>query len=249
MPTQISAPRFLLVAVALLLIGCGDDGPTDPEEEPEDPSPEPVLVLGDDLTQDSVVTILTAAGVDTRLGPNYWEWDGSGLDDVSAVILLTAWEYSETMPDSVQETLLDFVDAGGGLVTTEWLLWGSTGGWYDLIAAAAPATYGGDYEYEPETYTVGAAAHPIAQGLPSSFSVPDGWSYSITEADPAPAKQAVVVVEGSLSGDAVVAGRLGQGRSVHWNMAGQYSGAGIWSSEVRTLLVNVVEWVSGASGS
>jgi hypothetical protein len=75
-----------------------------------------------------------------------------------------------------------------------------------------------------------------------------GWSYSRTLADPSAAKAAQVVFSGSSSGDAVVAGRHGQGRTVHWNMAGEYRERGeIWSAEVRQLLVNIVKFVSTRS--
>jgi hypothetical protein len=58
-----------------------------------------------------------------------------------------------------------------------------------------------------------------------------------------PAKQAMTIYRGSKSGDAVVIGVYGAGRTAHWNMAGEYKGSNIWSWNVRRLLVNVVEHV------
>lgn len=194
------------------------------------------------------MTILEEAGMDAEFGGLYWEWDGSGLDDVSPFFFLTGYEYNETVADSVQEALVDFVSAGGGIMTTEWMLYETGGGYYDMITAMAPSLYDDDYDYYTETYTVAVPAHPIAQGLPASFATPDdAWSYSLTVADPTPSKQATVVITGSASGDAVVAGKYGLGRTVHWNMAGQNEGEEIWSTEVRQILVNIAKYISGAA--
>ncbi|MDX1675887.1 MAG: hypothetical protein R3314_13925 [Longimicrobiales bacterium] len=235
----------LAALVASIAVACGED-PAEPA--PEITPPDPVLILGDEATEDSVYTILTEAGVDVVLGPPYYQWDGTGLDSISAVIFLNGYDYGFAVADSVQAALIDFVAAGGGLMTTEWLLWNAGRGDYDDVAAIAPAVYDYDYDYGTEDYTVEMAGHPIADGLPATFAVPDsGWSYAYVVADTAAAKEAVVVITGSVSGDAVVAGRWGDGRTVHWNMAGQYDGDDIWAPEVRQLLVNIVTFISGGS--
>lgn len=188
----------------------------------------------------------TPTGQDVELGPVYWEYDGAGLDDQSAVILLTGYHYTEEIPETVQDMLVDFVTSGGGLMTTEWMLYYQGDGYYGIVADIAPATSDRDYTYGAETYTRDAATHPIARDLPATFLVPDdGWSMGFTTADPEPAKQATVVFSGSESGDAVVSGRHGEGRTVHWNMAGEYNGEDIWSPEVRQLLVNIARFISG----
>lgn len=244
------AGRPLLLAALLvgMAVACGQD-PADPD--PEITPPDPVLILGDERTEDSVYTILTDADIDAVMGPAYYLWDGTGLDSISAVILLTGYDYSYSMADSVQAALVDFVAAGGGLMTIEWLVWNTEvggDGEYDDVAAIVPTVYDGGYDYGTETYNVQLPSHPIADGMAASFAVPDtGWSYTFAVADTAAAKEAAVVITGSISGDAVVAGRWGDGRTVHWNMAGQYDGDDIWAPEVRQLLVNIATFISGGS--
>jgi hypothetical protein len=77
------------------------------------PPPGPVLILGDERTEDSVAAILTRAGLDVRPAGPYWQYAGGDLSDVSAVVLLTGVEWDQTMPDSVQQRLAAFVSAGG----------------------------------------------------------------------------------------------------------------------------------------
>ncbi|HUF26587.1 MAG TPA: hypothetical protein VMM18_06365 [Gemmatimonadaceae bacterium] len=234
----------LVAALSFTVTGCRDTGTTEPTAELG-----PVLILGDDRTEDSVSTILTAAGIPIRMGGPYWEYDGSGLADVSAVILLTGWEYFEDMPEAAQHAIVAFVAGGGGLMTTEWMLYNLhyQYGKQDIVAAIAPALYGDDYEYQGEHYSRLIAGHPVAQGLPQSFETRPDWTSVVTMADPAPAKQAQVVFGGSVSGDAVIAGRHGEGRTVHWSMAGEYNGQDIWSVEVRQLLVNIAKYISKRS--
>lgn len=238
---------FLLVEMAFFVSACGDSPTENGDEEAQ--AIGPVLVLGDSATEDSVLAILAENGVDAQFGGMYWEWDGSGLDQASAVVFLSGYVYQETMADSVQAQLAAFVAAGGGLMTTEWMLYDSDAGFYDMVAALAPSVYDNDYDYGTETYTVVAPSHPVAEGLAPSFATPDtGWSYGYDVADPAPFKSSTVVISGSYGGDAVVAGEYGAGRTVHWNMAGQYDGDDIWSPDVRRILVNIAKYISGATG-
>jgi hypothetical protein len=134
-------------------------------------------------------------------------------------------------------------------MTIEWLTYNRfyDTGYQDLIGDLVPSRYDGTYAYTVETYSQAAPGHPILDGLPATSAVAGNWSFSRTVADDTPSKRAQVVVSGSASGAAVVAGRHGQGRTVHWNMAGEYRGADIWSPETRTLLVNIVRYVSNRS--
>ena len=237
----------LLAGLTLVVSACGDS-PTGNAGE-QGPDIGPVLVLGDGATEDSVLTILAENGVDAEFGGTYWTWDGSGLDEASAVLFLSGYDYNETVADSVQAQLVAFVAAGGGLMTTEWMVYYGDSGYYDMVAELAPSVHQSGYDYGTETYTVVASSHPVAEGLPPSFATPDaGWSYANDVADTAPFKNATVVIGGSASGDAVVAGQYGAGRTVHWNMAGQYDGDDIWSPEVRRILVNIAKYISGATG-
>lgn len=200
-----------------------------------------VLILEDDGTEDSVYSILTANGINTTLGGNYWEYTGAGINQYGLVIFLCGVDYSETMDTSVQQIIRDYVFNGGKLLTTEWIAYGVYD-YYPLIYEILPVVYNDDWDYNEETYYK-QLNHPISLSLPDSFVVPVDWSYSFTLRDTTPSKQALTIFTGSESGDAVVLGRYGSGEIIHWNMAGQYDGDSIWSPEIKTLLINIVRYM------
>lgn len=200
-----------------------------------------VLILEDDGTEDSVYSILTANGINTTLGGNYWEYTGAGINQYGLVIFLCGVDYGETMDTSVQQIIRDYVFNGGKLLTTEWIAYGVYD-YYPLIYEILPVVYNDDWDYNEETYYK-QLNHPISLSLPDSFVVPVDWSYSFTIRDTTPSKQALTIFTGSESGDAVVLGRYGSGEIIHWNMAGQYDGDSIWSPEIKTLLINIVRYM------
>jgi hypothetical protein len=203
-----------------------------------------VLILEDEGTEDSVYAILTRAGFTVTLGGSYWTYTGVGINQYRLVILLNGVAYGNPVPDSVQSRIRNYVANGGGLLTTEWILWDENN--FGILRAILSSRYGGTYAYSPELYRK-RATHAISQNLPDSFLVPTDWSFSTAVRDTAAAKQAITVFNGALSGDAVVAGRYGNGKVVHWNMGGQKIGADIWSAEVRTLLRNIASYAQGVS--
>ncbi len=203
-----------------------------------------ILILEDGGTQDSVYSILSQAGFNVTLGGPYWQYTGMGINQYRLVIFLNGVIYVNAMPDSVQWKIRNYIRNGGGLLTTEWILW--DGNSFGILAPILPSTYGGTYSYAPEWYHK-SATHAISQNLPDSFFVPNDWSFSNAVRDTTASKQAITVFTGALSGDAVVSGRYGNGKVVHWNMGGHYIGANIWSSQVKTLLRNIASYTQGVS--
>ncbi len=200
-----------------------------------------VLILEDNGTEDSVNTILTSNGINTTLGGNYWEYTGSGINQYGLVIFLCGVDYGESMDSSVQQIICDYVFNGGKLLTTEWIAYGEYD-YYPLIYEILPIVYNDDYGYDEEMYYKNIN-HPLSIDLPDSFVVPVDWSYSLTIRDTTPAKQAVTIFTGSSSGDAVVLGQYGSGEIIHWNMAGQYDGDSVWTTEVKQVLVNIARYM------
>lgn len=249
-----SAAALIGLVAFGLTAGCGDDSPTAPPP-PEDntggggggggqpPAAPKVLVLADGGTEVHVGSALSTAGFDVTMGPLYSDYDGTDLGQHDAVILLTGIDYHNDFQPGVEQALVDFVAAGGGLLTTEWFLY-YAGRSYDLLTPILPATYGGDYEYQGETYSR-VLDHPITLGLPAQFDVTGAWSAVQLVADPAPEKKARVLFHGSYSGDAVVAGQHGNGRVVSWGMAGEYDGTDIWTPDVDLLLSKIAGWLAG----
>jgi hypothetical protein len=236
-------PLLALTAIlTLALTGCGDDNPTAPGQ-PDDPgqATDPViLVLGDGGTETHVTATLTAAGLDVRDGGLFHEFDGSGLDGVDAVVLLTGIEYSNDMQDAGEAALVTFVLEGGGLVTTEWLNYSiERQGFHQILQSVLPVAYGGSYGSGSETYTV-MADHPVTDGLPATFTTGNDSDYAVVS----PKSGAEQLVRGSRSGHAVVTWAPG-GRVVSWNMTGEYGGQDVWNAEMDRLLVNATRYAAG----
>jgi hypothetical protein len=206
--------------------------------------PGAVLILDDDSTQVSASAILSAAGFDVTQGGHYWDYTGTNFSAYDLVILLDGYDYGNSVPDSVQQGLLDFVSAGGVLLTTEWLTYDDD---LSLILPALPLAYDGDYCDSgagtcPETYTK-VATHAITAGLPASFVTPADWTYSYTSLNASSTSTNVkVLFTGSTSGDALAIGDRGSGHIIHWNMAGVYGGADIWDSNTQKILTNIADF-------
>ncbi len=117
---------------------------------------ENVLVLssGHQPTDDAVIAAIQGAGNTATLGPEYHQFVGTGLQGMSVVYFQANWNWTfPEMPAQGQASLIDYVCKGGGLVTSEWLIWkygvGTFGAlgivqWMPLYARAlyAPAAAG-----------------------------------------------------------------------------------------------------------
>jgi hypothetical protein len=239
-------PALTLLAALILVAGCGSDddsGPTAPETS----GAARVLVLQDEGTETRVMEILTAAGIDAELGPLYHEYGAGDLDRYDAVVFLNCVDYGHGLPDTTQQKYVDYLAAGGGIVTMEWLLYYDSRN--EILTDVLPVQEGDDYDYEPETYTR-MLDHPIAAGLPRTFPTGDDttavdWTWVEMIPDTDAAKEVEVVFTGSQSGPVVVAGRHGAGRAVCWGTAGVYDGEDVWSAPTERLLVNIVRWIAG----
>ncbi len=233
--------RLLSHLLALALIFAATACTADPQDSHLPDAFGSVLILEDDGSEAGFLSVLERAGADVDLGGSYRAFDGEDLGQYDVVIFLNGVDWRGNMDQEAQNSLRDWVADGGALLTTEWLMW--SGSANETITDILPVTYGGSWASSGETYER-VTDHPIADGLPREFSTPSSWSYSTTELDPDPAKEAVVIFAGSRSGDAVTAGRHEDGRVVHWNMGGAYSGANIWNRDTERLLVNIINYLA-----
>lgn len=220
---------FLAVLVAS---GCSSDTPVSSVT----PLDVKILVLEDDGSQDTLYAILSYPGFVVTQGGPYYDYTGTDFSAYDLVIFLNGIEYLEVMEDSIQQALMDYVTAGGVLLTTEWLL---EEGYHIILESFLPVAHDASFEYESETYTK-MVDHPITANIPNTFVTNSDWCLSYMTAHPSPLSSNIqVLFEGSTSGPALVIGDLGSGHTIHWAMGLEYIGEDIWSAEVRQIFLNI----------
>lgn len=165
-----------------------------------------VLLLGDADAELQIQPALESAGNSVVFGGVYYEWDGVDPDvtDFDVVVYLDGYDYGYGLQPAAEAALAEFVGQGGGLIVTEWIMYDTSS---DLIGPELlqlmPVTYNDDYTTEA-TWTVLDAGHPLAAGLPASWS--DTAQYSHVVADP----NATVVIENE-NGNPMVTYRVDSG--------------------------------------
>ena len=226
---------FLLII--FLLSGCSENS-SEPEENKSQKTID-VLVLGDDGTEDSLITVLEDAGFQVNYAGPYYEYNGDGIEKYKVVIFLNGVEWVQVMSDTAQQIIRDYVSTGGVLFSIEWISW--SGATNQIINDILPITYGGWWDSGSEYYYK-VIDHTISQALPDTFLLPPAWSYSNTLLDMAEEKNAQMIFQGTESGAAVVTGDFEQGKLIHWNMGGEWFGSNIWTAEVKQLFINCVSY-------
>ncbi len=83
----------------------------------------------DSLLRDCLNGITDSSNV-TVLNKTFYNYDGSNLVDTDLFILTANYNWnasgsSNDLSNSVQQNLIDFVSNGGGLLTSEWIMWHS----------------------------------------------------------------------------------------------------------------------------
>ena len=238
---RLQRPLLTLAALAALLALAACSGDDDPTTAPAVWNPK-VLVLADNGTEDHVLHVLGAAGADTTRGGLWYEDQFEDVYLYDVVVLLNGVDYSHLMSDVAMARLVQFVAAGGGLITTEWLTYYAYKN--AMLTDILPVVDTSDYDYDPETLRP-SPTHPLAAGLPDSLTTGPDWSWITLVPDTTAAKNAQVAVTGDFGGPAVVTGTHGNGRTVSWGMAGTYDGDDIWTPGVEQLLTRIVTWAAG----
>jgi len=140
-----------------------------------------VMSSGNAELDAQTTTTLESFGHVVELGPQYLSFDGTpSLADYNAVLLLTNANWSQgDMPAAGQVALLDYVHDGGGLVTSEWLVWLNAAGdifhdLYDAIPVVSTTTFRSS---AAATYSAMTADPVVSEGVADSFSfIADSFS-------------------------------------------------------------------------
>jgi len=141
------------------------------------------------------------------VGVDFTGFDGvQSLAGVDAVFMQANYNYANPdMPIAGQNQLVSFVSQGGGLVTSEWVLWdiaalGKFQTLYPILPSVATAIYNQDAIHSLARVT----ADPIINsGLPNSFDLP-GDNIGGSEAYVAAVKQGATVFCNTTANDPLV---------------------------------------------
>ncbi len=176
-----------------------------------------VLLLSTGVTAEdnAVVSLLTADGHNVTVGPDYYNYTGTGpsLSGYSSVILLQNDNGTgDNIPPAGQTALVNYVNGGGGLLTGEWTVWGNAAdGHNTILAPVLPVIPSTVFDYSnPITYTQTTANSVLNNGLPSSFTFnADNNGGRETYFQP---KTGATVYYGSSYGDGLIGWNYGSGR-------------------------------------
>ena len=209
----------------------------------------------DNATIDAAyATTLAAQGHVVTIGRPFSTFDGSvDLSPFDAVLMNPGWNWSGSggqVPIAGQQQLVAFVNSGGGVITTEWLVYnhGNSGNTaYATLMSIVPVTYGQTWNSATSTTLSLVTPDPVMNnGLPATFSVPL-VSYSGTETRLIARDGATTFYRSSnmssstVEGAAVAGWIVGEGRVVSLSsMPGVNSMA---NADYATLLGNAIDWV------
>lgn len=221
-----------------------------------------VLSSGNDDIDITVKSTLENLGNTVHIGVECSQLHGGWtLEGYDTILYLNNWNANNTMPDSGQTALQQFVNSGGGLVTAEWvnLKHSNENTWSpSIIASALPAKavalssgWGGlggtcTNNQSPITYTVVEPDSVLNTNVPSSFIFEadsiggPNWQAGGTETKLEPKVGAYVFYDSDNLGIGVVGWDYGSGRVISFSTLIGISE--LSNSDYAQLLSNALTW-------
>ncbi len=233
---------------------------------PSEVSDEKILLLGSgDTTNESMIqTVLQAQGDSVTIGPSFNAFTGAGLSGYNVVMLMPNGGLNSNnsflagdMPTSGQQALLNFVNAGGGLVTSEYLMEMHVAqNDFQTLYPAIPVTPS-SISTANTSITFGALTSNavINAGLPSSFTFPAA-SGSTTEAYYVPKQGATAFFStnqwtstfgGYGTAYGVIGWNYGSGRVISFSTA--LDSTSLANLNVDQLVNNAVNWAGNVNST
>ncbi|MEW6220143.1 MAG: VPLPA-CTERM sorting domain-containing protein [Thermodesulfobacteriota bacterium] len=207
-----------------------------------------VMSSGNATADAAVGSALTGAGHTVTAGlPWHQQNGGQGLASHDAVVLLNNYNWSSSpMPAAGQAEILDYVQNGGGLVTSEWFVWNlGSSDRFPGLAPLSPVQPTGSYNSAASTTYTQVTANPILnEGLPAAMTFALG-NISGTETVFNPWPGATVFYSSSNGGGVpgsggVVGWDAGSGRVISFStLIGLTE---LSQPDYAHLFVNAVEW-------
>jgi hypothetical protein len=209
-----------------------------------------VLLIADDSASGTAVlgTALTAAGYSvTQTAVPSYQYTGSNpaLTGFGAVIVLAGGpqgtSYQTDMPAAGQTAIVNFVNAGNGVVFTEWAAYQVGNSRWQTLAPLVLLTRTNAYSGQV-TYGIDPAfaAHPVWAGLPATFTFASTSNVGITKI----AANVTRIAGSAQAIDAVAIRDAAVGRVVHLAHAGDYAPNGWTNTNIQKLIANATGWVA-----
>jgi Zn-dependent metalloprotease/subtilisin family serine protease len=199
-----------------------------------------ILIIGDGGTEIRLDSLFKSAGFSTTIVSDDGVYNGNNPSPsgFAAVVLTDGTNYGSDMPSSGQDSIVRYVQNGGGLITSEWIGYEIENGRYSILKSIIPFTRTSGTS-GTETYTV-TKQHQISEGVDNSFSVSTATSIGVANAGE-------IIISGSVAGAALVAAQYGKGKVVSFASAGKYSSYDAFSNQnMKKLMLNSVKWVGGS---
>ncbi len=203
-----------------------------------------VLSSGDQALDGTLEQMLEHYDHVVTVGVPYHQFDGTlDLSPYDAIYLQanSNWGVGD-MPAPGQRQLINWVNCGGGLVTSEWTTWKIGSDTFKLIDAIFPAARTREYSSpQTETYTKVSAEPAVNAGLPDSFTF-NTTNYAGTESHLTPRQGALTFYDAMTS---MHAGLLGWpynlGRVATFSTTVGVNEIG--DANFGRLLANTLDWV------
>lgn len=133
-----------------------------------------VFATGNAPIDQQVVTALTAEGHDVTLGQGVSGFNNLNvISSFDCVYLQANYNYGFLWNNTQQQAMIDYIRAGGGLVTAEWVLWmaGTSTSYFNLLRSEFPSVEASPWDSRGAvTYTVQTSDPIMSAGVPSPFT-------------------------------------------------------------------------------
>lgn len=208
-----------------------------------------VFSSGNATADQAMLDVISASGNSPTLGVQPGDWTGTQaiLSLYNAVILQNSHNWSTSlMPEAGQDSLVDYVQNGGGLITGEWFVYNfGHSSSVAPITAVLPAFWTNWGSLPSTTYTLDTPDATINAGLPISFTFSlNNISGSETYLEPKPGAISFYTSSGG-SQSGLVGWDAGSGRVA--SFSNFLSEVELANSDLATLFVNTLNWVEGQS--
>jgi hypothetical protein len=209
-----------------------------------------VLSSGNAAEDAAVVNVLESFGHLADVGPQYINFDGTtSLAGYESVVLLTNYNWNTVparMPAAGQTQLLNYVNAGGGLVTGEWFVWKSVGqNAFTTLETLIPVVRTLAFRSATQvTYSEVTADPTINAGLPDSFTFSaSNISGTETQFNPKPGATIFYDSDYPVTGSGLIGWDFGAGRVVSFSTL--IAEEELADANYARLVSNVVSWSAG----